>query len=347
MKPLPSPSILKRRHAASSQHISFVEQCRHTVRDILNGTDPRLLLIVGPCSIHDLPSAQEYALRLSRLQQEVSSSFFILMRVYFEKPRTLTGWKGLAYDPLLDGSHDIESGLALSRQLLIDLATMEVPAATEFLDPLVRPYLDDLIAWGSIGARTTSSQVHRQMAAALSMPVGMKNPIAGTLDAAIQGVVAATQPHTLFGVTDMGDTAVIHTKGNRDAHLVLRGWDRQPNYDHTSVTDALTKLQRAGLPPRLLIDCSHDNSAKKHEKQPAVFQDVINQILDGNTYIRGLLLEGHLHGGSQPLSLNPGALSYGVSVTDPCLDWQTTEKLILSEAKRIDSTISSQLVADR
>lgn len=348
MKSLPSPSHLKRRHQPTPEQLAFVNESRRTVKEILNGTDPRLLLIVGPCSIHDLASAQEYALQLSRFKQEVSSQFFILMRTYFEKPRTMTGWKGLVYDPALNGSHDIETGLSYARQLLLDLASMEVPAATEFLDPLVRPYLEDLISWGSIGARTTTSQIHRQMAAALPMPVGMKNPISGTLDVAIQGVVSATQPHTFFGLTEMGTSAVVHAKGNPDAHLVLRGWDRQPNYDSDSVNDSLSRLQRSGLPLRVLIDCSHDNSNKKYDRQPIVFQAIIDQVLAGNNAIRGLLLESHLCAGSQSLLSNLNNLAYGLSVTDPCLDWPATEQLILSEAERLDSFVGmKQLVVER
>lgn len=345
MKSLPSPSLLKRRHPPTPEQIAFVEESRRKVREILDGTDPRLLLIVGPCSIHDIASAQEFALRLKRLKQTVSSQFVILMRAYFEKPRTLTGWKGLVYDPALDGSHDVETGLSYARQFLLDLATMEIPAATEFLDPFVKPYLEDLISWGSIGARTTTSQIHRQMAASLPMPVGMKNPITGTLDVAIQGVVCATQPHTLFGLTETGAADVIYSKGNPDAHLVLRGWDRHPNYDPVSVTNSLDSLNRAGLPPRLLIDCSHDNSNKKHDRQPTVFQAIIDQVLAGNTAIRGLLLESHLYAGSQSLSPKLNALAYGLSVTDPCLDWETTEKLILSEAERLESTIGMKQLA--
>lgn len=345
MHPLPSPSSFKRRHQPTAEHLAFIEQSRCTVRDILDGRDSRLLLIVGPCSIHDLASAQEYALRLKLLKKEVESEFFVLMRAYFEKPRTLTGWKGLIYDPTLDGSHDIKTGLSYARQLLIDLAHMQVPAATEFLDPFVRPYLEDLICWGSIGARTAISQIHRQMAAALPMPVGIKNPIKGTLDVAIQGVVAATQPHTLLGLTDLGAPAIIQTQGNPDAHLVLRGWDRQPNYDSASVNEALERLQRAGLPSRLLVDCSHDNSNKKHDKQEAVFHTVIDQVLAGNRSIRGLLLESHLYAGSQPILTSSDPLTYGLSVTDPCLGWAETEQLILSEVERLTSSFVTNQVA--
>jgi 3-deoxy-7-phosphoheptulonate synthase len=348
MKPLPSPALLKQRHPSRPEEIAFVNESRCTIRDILKGIDPRLLLIVGPCSIHDLASAEEYAFRLKNLNREVSSQFFILMRTYFEKPRTLTGWKGLAYDPALDGSHDVETGLSCSRQLLIDLARMKVPTATEFLDPLVRPYIEDLICWGSIGARTATSPIHRQMASALPMPVGIKNPITGTLDAAIQGVVAATKPHTLFGLTDEGTAAIVRAQGNHDAHLVLRGWDCQPNYDPFCVNHALDSLRRLGLPPRLLIDCSHDNSNKKYDRQATVFQNIIDQALAGNRSIRGLLLESHLHAGNQALSPPLHTLTYGLSVTDPCLGWEETERLILSEAERLETSIGiKQLVVER
>jgi len=344
MRLLPSPFSLKCRYAPSPKHVFFLEQSRQTVRDILSGTDPRLLLIVGPCSIHDIDSAKEYATLLARLQNEVSTHFFILMRVYFEKPRTLTGWKGLVYDPALDGSHDMETGLSWARQLLIDLADLEVPAATEFLDPFVRPYLEDLIAWGSIGARTSTSQVHRQMAADLPMPVGIKNPIAGTLASAIQSVVAATQPHTLMGINQSGQGTIVTAKGNVDAHLVLRGWERQPNYDRESIHEALSRLQRARLPSRLLIDCSHDNSSKKHERQPLVFQEVIDQVLEGINGIRGMLLESFISAGSQPLTCSK-SLSYGTSVTDSCLDWRSTEQLITTGAERMESFIALRQMA--
>lgn len=342
MRPLPTPSTLKRQYHASRQHCSFVEESRQTVRNILNGSDSRLLLIVGPCSIHDAASAKEYAHCLAQLREKVSSQFFILMRTYFEKPRTLTGWKGMIYDPTLDNSHDIATGLALARQLLIELADREIPTATEFLDPLVKPYLEDLISWGSIGARTTTSQIHRQMASALPMPVGVKNPITGTLDAAIQGVIAATQPHTLMSIDEEGKGTIVRTQGNADAHLVLRGWDKQPNYEASSVLETLEKLKDARLPPRLLIDCSHDNSGKKYERQPVVFQAIIDQILDGNSSIRGILLESHLLAGSQTLLDGIKNLAYGVSVTDSCLDWQTTELLILNEAERLQSLSKSR-----
>lgn len=336
---LPSPATLKNLHPAFSRQQTFIEQSRHTVRRILEGSDPRLLLIVGPCSIHDPVAAIEYAARLSELQRTVSSQFFILMRVYFEKPRTVVGWKGMVYDPLLDGSHEIEVGLTTCRKLLLSLAEMGIPAATEFLDPFVKPFLEDLFSWGSIGARTSTSQTHRQLASSLTMPVGMKNPIAGSLDIAIQNVIAATQPHAVLEFSDDGKAVLIHTEGNADAHLVLRGWERCPNYDRGSVREALSKLQQAGIPPRVLIDTAHDNSNKNPERQPFVFHAAIDQVIEGNSGIRGLLLESHLLGGSQPLTAGLKNLAYGVSITDPCLGWAETEQLILAAAERIDNSL--------
>lgn len=329
MELLPSYKELKSRIPTTPQQDHFIEESRQTVRRILNGTDPRLLLIVGPCSIHDPASAKEFALQLKALADSVSSQFFILMRVYCEKPRTATGWKGFLYDPLLNGSNRLLLGIEHTRQLLIDLAELHVPAATEFLDPLTAFYYDDLITWGSIGARTASSQTHRQLASNLQMPIGFKNGVAGNISAAINGVLAASQQHTHMALHENGWPAAIQTPGNPDAHIVLRGGESKPNYDPSSVAEALSRLALSKLPKRLLIDCSHHNSNKKHERQLAVFQSVVHQIIEGNTHIRGLMLESHLHAGNQPLLNDPHQLSYGVSITDACLDWDSTSRAIL------------------
>jgi 3-deoxy-7-phosphoheptulonate synthase len=328
MESLPSYKEIKTRFPLLPTQALFIEESRKTVRAILNGTDPRLLLIVGPCSIHDCLSATEFAYQLRQLAYHVASQFFLIMRVYCEKPRTASGWKGFLCDPLLDGSHAMHLGIEWTRQLLLELATMQVPAATEFLDPLAAFYHDDLITWGSIGARTASSQPHRNLASDLSMPVGFKNGVAGNISAAINGVIAASHSHTYMRIGENGAPIISRTAGNSDAHIVLRGGESGPNYDPSSVAEALVRLEHLKLPPRLLIDCSHHNSGKKYEHQPEVFQSVIHQILKGNANIRGLMLESHLYAGNQMLTSNPAQLQYGISITDACLDWQSTLHLI-------------------
>jgi len=346
MDSLPSYNALKIRLPLLPDQQRFIKESRQTVRSILSGADPRLLLIIGPCSIHDSLSAKEFALRLKQLAQAVSSHFFLIMRVYCEKPRTSSGWKGFLYDPFLDGSDDMQTGIEWTRQLLLELASLKVPAATEFLDPLTAFYYDDLITWGSIGARTASSQIHRHLASSLSMPIGFKNGIAGNISAAINGVLAASHPHTFMHLCDNGTPKISRTKGNRDGHIVLRGGEMGPNYDPFSVSEAISDLEHAKLLPNLLIDCAHHNSGKKPDQQSVVFQSVIHQFSEGNNSIRGLMLESHLHGGSQLVADNPTHLDYGVSITDPCLDWHSTSQLIkwgaehLSKMDAISEAIS-------
>jgi 3-deoxy-7-phosphoheptulonate synthase len=261
------------------------------------------------------------------LSNEVGDQFLLIMRAYFEKPRTQLGWKGLLYDPSLDGSHDIASGLVLTRRLLLDLAELEIPAAAEFLDPVSSVYFDDLISWGCIGARTSTSQTHRQMSSGLTIPIGFKNTTDGNVAAAVNGIVSCAQAHSFMGISQPGKVGVVRTRGNPYGHLVLRGSESQTNYDPQSISEALISLQKAGLPQRLLVDCSHDNSKRDHEQQIVVFQSIIAQILEGNTAIRGLLLESHIESGKQQLG-SPMLLKYAVSLTDPCIDWRTTESLI-------------------
>lgn len=340
MQSLPSYKEIKIHLPLSSPQSHFIAESRKTVRNILNGRDPRLLLIVGPCSIHDRISAREYAVKLCELAQAVSSEFFLVMRVYFEKPRTTSGWNGFLFDPLLDGSYVTSLGIKWARQLLLELATLQVPAATEFLDPMTSFYYDDLITWGSIGARTACSQIHRQLASALPMPIGFKNGIAGNISAAVNGALAASFSQTYIRVSDTGDPIVSKTPGNPDTHIVLRGGESGPNYDPSSISEALILLQHAKLNSRLLIDCAHHNSEKKYDKQLNVFQSVIHQIVEGNTNIRGLMLESHLHKGNQSLTGDLSKLQYGVSITDECLDWKTTEHLILSGASRFRQEFS-------
>ena len=341
MESLPSYKEIKTHFPLlPTQHL-FIKESRQIVRSILNGTDPRLLLIVGPCSIHDALSAKEFAKRLRQLAHHVASQFFLIMRVYCEKPRSASGWKGFLYDPLLDGSHAMHLGIEWTRQLLLELATMQIPAATEFLDPLTAFYYDDLITWGSIGARTSSSQIHRNLASGLSMPIGFKNGIAGNISAAVNGVMAASQPHTYMRICENGKPTLSRTAGNPDAHIVLRGGESGPNYDPSSVSQAIACLEHIKLPSRLLIDCSHHNSAKKHERQPGVFQSVIHQIVEGNTNIRGLMLESHLYAGNQVLTTNGTQLQYGISITDPCLDWQSTAHLVTWGAQHFQQQMST------
>ncbi|MBA2368758.1 MAG: 3-deoxy-7-phosphoheptulonate synthase [Candidatus Protochlamydia sp.] len=334
---LPTYQDLKNQPPLDPSIECFIHQNRQAIRAILNGSDPRLLLIAGPCSIHDTLSAKEFAYYLKSLSDSVQSRFLLVMRVYCEKPRTSTGWKGFLYDPLLDGSNDMLLGIKKTRELLCHLARMGIPAATEFLDPLTAFYYDDLISWGSIGARTSSSQTHRQFASGLQMPIGFKNGIAGNVSAAIEGVIAATQPHSYMGLNEHGRSVIIRTNGNPDAHIVLRGGEAQSNYDPSSISDAMNSLSFARLPIRLLVDCSHHNSEKKYENQPLVFQSVIKQIIEGNENIRGIMLESHLHAGNQALK-TPGDLLYGISITDSCLDWNSTRHLIQWGYKQLASS---------
>ena len=336
MDHLPSYHYFKNALSASPDHLSFVSKNRKTIRAILNGTDTRLLLIMGPCSIHDSALAKDYALKFKELEEKVSSNFFLVMRTYFEKPRTSSGWKGFLYDPHLDGSHQIHQGIEQSRRLLLDLAEMGIPTATEFLDPLTAFYYDDLISWGSIGARTSSSQPHRQLASALNMPVGFKNGVAGNISAAVNGVKVASNPQTFIGLNETGQTIIARSRGNLDCHIILRGGDLQPNYDPISVGKALSYLEKDDLGQRLLIDCSHQNSGKQHEKQVEVCHSVLQQVANGNSAIKGLMLESHLQAGNQD-TRDLNALQYGVSITDACLDWTTTERLVLYAADYLQS----------
>lgn len=328
IQPLPSPHELHTALPLTSLQKKFIQKTRHTIQQILDGKDSRLLLITGPCSIHDITAAKEYATLLRQMMQCVGDTFQVIMRVYFEKPRTGMGWKGMLYDPLLNGSNDIAKGMHLTRQLLQDLADMEIPAAAEFLDPSSAHYFGDLISWGCIGARTTASQTHRQMASGLPMPVAFKNSTDGNIDVAINGVAAAAMPHSFIGPDFMGRISALKTKGNPYGHIVLRGGKGKPNYDPESIDKALKKMQRANVPLRLLVDCSHDNSLRSFDRQPAVFQSVIHQIAEGNKNIRGFLLESHLFEGNQFLGKDLSQLKYAVSLTDPCLGWTSTERLI-------------------
>jgi 3-deoxy-7-phosphoheptulonate synthase len=321
---LPTPAEVKAElplDPATEQSILAHRQCLH---DILDGRDPRLLVVVGPCSIHDLVAAREYAERLKGLAEEISDTIVVLMRVYFEKPRTTVGWKGLVNDPDMDDSFHVERGIRQARALLLELARMGLPTATEALDPIMPQYLGDLISWTAIGARTTESQTHREMASGLSTPVGFKNGTDGSLDVAINALKSASHSHHFLGINQQGRTAVFQTRGNAYGHVVLRGGGGSPNYDSVSIALCERELAAAGLPERIVVDCSHANSNKDHNLQPLVASDCVDQIVNGNKSIIGLMLESNLAAGNQKIGSDPASLTYGVSVTDACIDWDTT-----------------------
>jgi len=325
MSALPTPKELIQRYTPTAKQKKFIDDSRQAIQEILDYKNPRFLLIVGPCSIHDINGALEFAHKLRKVNKETSSTLFLVMRTYFEKSRTSLGWKGIFHDPLLDGSNQIAQGLSLARQFLLHMADLEIPAACEFLDPALSCYIGDLISWGCIGARTATSQVHRQIASGLPMPVGFKNTTDGNMESGVNGVFSASRPHTYVGMNQDARLTVQHTQGNPYAHLMLRGGESGPNYDPESIAKALNLLKRLELPERLLVDCSHDNSEKRHEMQPIAFNSVIHQFLEGNQNIRGAMLESYLFPGNQTLTNN---LKYGVSVTDPCLGWEMTESLL-------------------
>ena len=305
-----------------------VVRSRAEVKRILSGDDDRLLVIVGPCSIHDETAALEYAERLVELRRELADQLCIVMRVYFEKPRTTVGWKGLIYDPHLDGSFDIENGIRLARSILLRVTELGLPAATEMLDPITPQYIADLVTWSAIGARTTESQTHRQMASGLSMPVGFKNSTDGRLQTALDAMAAARQPHAFLGIDENGLTAMIHTRGNAWAHIILRGGRHGPNYDPATIDGAIEALRAAGLPTGLMVDCSHANANKQFKNQPHVWRVVLMQRLAGKQDLIGLMLESNLFEGHQNLGDDPARLRYGVSITDQCLGWDESETLL-------------------
>ncbi len=323
-----SPRELKALTPTTEAVNATVARARERVVRILNQEDPRVLVVIGPCSIHDEKSALEYANRLSKLQKEFADRMEIVMRVYFEKPRTTIGWKGLINDPHLDGSQDIETGLKVARRLLMQINGMDLPAATEFLDPIVPQYIADLITWAAIGARTTESQTHRELASGLSMPVGLKNSTDGSLQVAIDAMAATRHPHSFLGMNEGGETAIVRTSGNPNAHVVLRGGRAMTNYDAVSIRAAEEKLASEKLPPILMVDCSHANSSKQFAKQEDVWHSVIEQRLGGTKSLIGLMVESHLSEGNQPIPKDLALLRYGVSITDSCIGWETTERML-------------------
>jgi 3-deoxy-7-phosphoheptulonate synthase len=326
--PFITPEQLHIKLPVKDLQADFIAQSRLDVHNILTDQDPRFLLIVGPCSIHDIKGAKEYAERLTKLSAQVKDSFLIIMRAYVEKPRTALGWKGLMHDPLLDGSNQIELGYEISRELLLYLADLKLPAACEFLDPSSFIYHEDLITWGCVGARTSSSQVHRQMASDINLPIAFKNSTDGNIETAVNGCLAATYPHSFLGLNHKGLLTIRRSKGNPDAHVVLRGAEGKPNYDSISIRKALHLLSQANLRERVIIDCSHDNCEKKHELQKNVFENALKTALHEISSIKGMMLESYLQAGNQPLAGPLPKLQFGVSVTDSCLSWESTETLI-------------------
>ncbi|WP_145008782.1 3-deoxy-7-phosphoheptulonate synthase [Pseudomonas oryzihabitans] len=338
-EPLITPEQLKQEIPLSDLAADTVAHGRQVIRDILDGKDHRLFVVIGPCSIHDIKAAHEYAERLKALAARVSDSLYLVMRVYFEKPRTTVGWKGLINDPYLDDSFKIQDGLHIGRQLLLDLAEKGLPTATEALDPISPQYLQDLISWSAIGARTTESQTHREMASGLSSAVGFKNGTDGSLTVAINALQSVSSPHRFLGIDQRGQVSVVMTKGNAYGHVVLRGGNGKPNYDSVSVTLCEQALVKAKVKPNIMVDCSHANSNKDAALQPLVMDNVANQIVEGNTSIVGLMVESHLGFGSQPIPADLSQLEYGVSVTDACIDWAMTEKSILDMHRKLKDVL--------
>ena len=326
--PLVTPGELKRQCPASLDILKTVIDARTVIRRILSGEDKRLMVIVGPCSIHDPVAAIDYARRLKALTNEVSDSLFVIMRVYFEKPRTTVGWKGLIYDPRMDGSADIAFGLRSARELLLNINALGLPSGTEMLDPIVPQYIADLVAWTAIGARTSESQTHRQMASGLSMPVGFKNRTDGDVQVAVDAMQASRHPQSFLGMDGDGRTVIVRTAGNPGGHMILRGARNKTNFDNQSVAIAADRMQASGLRPCILVDCSHGNASKRFEKQELVWNAVLEQRHNGNRSLIGMLLESNLSEGSQKIPENLSTLQYGISVTDECVGWEATERMI-------------------
>lgn len=321
---LPTPLDLLKQLPPSDSDTDFIFQSRREIREIIFGNDPRLLVIAGPCSIHDIVAGREYAERFKVLAEQVKDHMLLVMRVYFEKPRTTVGWKGLIMDPHLDGSNRIEEGLQVARQFLLDMIRLGVPTATELLDPITPQYIADLICWSAVGARTTESQTHRQMASGLSMPLGFKNGTLGNLEPAINAIKAATHPQTFLGVGMDGRASAVTTTGNPDCHIILRGGDSGPNYDEQSVRSTRELLVKSGLKPAIMIDASHGNCRKDERLMPGVFEEIVRQRAAGDTSIIGAMLESNLVGGAQKFPQPLDQLVYGQSITDACMDWETT-----------------------
>lgn len=340
--PLIAPQDLKTARPISTAAAETVVESREIVKRILSGDDERMIVVVGPCSIHDRNVGVEYAERLNKLRERVADRMFLVMRVYFEKPRTTVGWKGLINDPHLNDTFDVAAGLEIARELLCHVAELGVPAATEMLEPITPQYIADVITLASIGARTTESPTHRQMASGLSMPVGYKNGTDGGLEVAVNAMVAARTSHSFLGIDAEGNTCIVNTRGNPWGHLILRGGYSGPNYDAASLADAEQKLAAAGVSPRFMVDCSHANSNKDYSKQSVAWNDVVSQRVAGNDSIIGLMLESNLNAGQQKLGDDVSQLQYGVSITDGCIGWDETEELILSAYEALGKQLRLQ-----
>lgn len=337
-----TPQELKNKFPLTAAQEAQIAASRQTISDIISGKDHRLLVVCGPCSIHDTKAALEYAHLLKTLSSDLQDRLYIVMRVYFEKPRTTVGWKGLINDPYMDNSFDLEAGLHIARRLLVELVDMGLPLATEALDPNSPQYLGDLFSWSAIGARTTESQTHREMASGLSMPVGFKNGTDGSLGTAINAMRAAAMPHRFVGINQSGQVCLLQTQGNPDGHVILRG-GKKPNYGPEDVAQCEKEMLQAGLRPSLMIDCSHGNSNKDFRRQTGVAESAIAQIRDGNRSVIGLMLESHLHEGNQSSEQPKSDMRYGVSVTDACINWETTETLLRTIHQELDGVLAARL----
>ncbi|MBQ0753868.1 MAG: 3-deoxy-7-phosphoheptulonate synthase [Gammaproteobacteria bacterium] len=338
-----TPGELKAKLPLSDAARETVAKGRQAVQDILDRKDHRIFIVIGPCSIHDLKAAKEYAERLKVLADKVSDTLVLVLRVYFEKPRTTVGWKGLINDPYINDTFKIEDGLHIARQLLLDVAELGLPAATEALDPITPQYMQDLIAWSAIGARTTESQTHREMSSGLSSPVGFKNGTDGSLEVAVNAMLSVQHPHRFLGIDNDGRVALTTTKGNQYGHVVLRGGGGKPNYDSVSIALAEQELVKAKVSTNIMVDCSHANSNKDPSLQTLVMDNASNQILEGNESIIGLMVESHLHFGSQKITPNLDDLEYGVSITDGCISWETTEEAVLKMADKLRDVLPKRM----
>ncbi len=337
--PLVSPRALEEWHPLGEKACETVANSRDTLVNILNGDDPRFMAIVGPCSIHDQKAAVEYAEKLKKVADAVADRIFVVMRVYFEKPRTTVGWKGLINDPHLDDSFDIDEGLHRARRILLEIAEMGLPAGTEMLEPISPQYISDLVSWASIGARTTESPTHRQLASGLSMPVGFKNSTDGSVEVAVNAMVSSRSSHSFLGIDHEGRTCIVKTRGNANGHLILRGGRRGTNYDRESVSQAEEALRKAGLNPKLLVDCSHANSEKDPKRQEVVWREAVDQRTEGDSAVIGAMLESNLIEGKQPMAKDQAELKYGVSITDACIGWDKTEELLHWAYEKLESTV--------
>jgi 3-deoxy-7-phosphoheptulonate synthase len=332
--PIIAPADLRQVFPLSDVGSEFVTTTREHIKNILHGRDPRIMVVIGPCSIHDPKSALDYASRLAKLSEKVSDQLFPIMRVYFEKPRTTVGWKGLINDPDMNGTHLISKGLGIARDLLGRMIDLKLPVATEMLDPITPEYLADMLCWGAIGARTTESQTHRELASGLSFPIGFKNGTDGNLQIAIDAMIAARHPHSFLGINREGLTSIIQTTGNPDVQIVLRG-GKKPNYFPEDIQKTEELMKKNNLFPSIMVDCSHANSEKNHEKQPLVLENVVGQIIDGNQSISGVMIESFIEGGNQSIPKDLSQLKYGLSITDKCIDWVTTERILLEAHGRL------------